>query len=59
MARVIASIALLCAVGGCAGAPIPPTYTPAEMAERCSRTGGWWRPDSLMGGFCEYETPNF
>ena len=57
MARVVASILILCALGGCAGGAIPPTYTQAELAERCWRTGGWWRPDTLMRGFCEYEAP--
>jgi hypothetical protein len=42
---------------GCAGTPVPPAYTQAELAERCVRTGGWWRgeePDSLYSGHCEY-----
>jgi hypothetical protein len=43
---------------GCAGV-IPPTYTQAELAQRCQQTGGWWHPDDLMGGNCEYETQGF
>jgi hypothetical protein len=43
---------------GCAVA-IPPTYTQAELAQRCQRTGGWWHPDDLMGGNCEYEGQGF
>jgi len=49
-------LAVLIAVvlaAGCGGAPIPPTYTQAELEQRCVRTGGWWRPDDLRGGECE------
>jgi hypothetical protein len=59
--RVIRAFALAVALGlasGCAGM-IPPTYTQAELAQRCQRTGGWWHPDDLMGGNCEYETQGF
>jgi hypothetical protein len=59
--HVIRAFALAMALGlasGCAGA-IPPTYTQAELAQRCQRTGGWWHPDDLMGGNCEYEGQGF
>jgi hypothetical protein len=44
-------------VMGCAGTPIPPTYTQAQLQATCERTGGWWRPNDLMGGYCEYQGP--
>jgi hypothetical protein len=37
---------------GCA--TVPPTYSEHELEERCVRAGGWWRPDPLMGGYCEF-----
>ncbi len=41
---------------GCATAPIPPTYTAAELQPKCIRTGGWWRVN-ILDGYCEYELP--
>ena len=35
------------------------TYTEEELAEYCARRGGWWRPDELMGGHCEFEADGF
>ena len=58
---VVRAFALAIALGfvsGCAGM-IPPTYTQAELAQRCQHTGGWWHPDDLMGGNCEYEGAGF
>ena len=46
-------VAALGGAAGCGGAPIPPTYTEAELQQQCARTGGWWRPDDLRGGYCE------
>ena len=40
---------------GCGSVRIPPTYTQDELKAVCERHGGWWRPDDLMGGFCEYQ----
>ena len=39
---------------GCATTPIPPTYTQDDLRAICERQRGWWRPDDLMGGYCEY-----
>jgi hypothetical protein len=39
---------------GCTGVPVPPAYTQDELAARCARTGGWWRPGTLIDGHCEY-----
>jgi hypothetical protein len=40
---------------GCSSVPIPPTYTQDELRTICERHGGWWHPDDLVGGFCEYQ----
>ena len=32
--------------------------TGSVLILRCERTGGWWRPDDLFGGFCEFEVDN-
>lgn len=39
---------------GCGSVRIPPTYTQDELKAICERHGGWWHPDDLMGGYCEY-----
>ncbi len=39
----------------CTSVPIPPTYTQDELKAICERHGGWWHPDSLAGGHCEYQ----
>jgi len=41
--------------GGCSTAPIPPTYTDAELKDMCLRKGGWWRGD-LIAGYCEFQS---
>ena len=46
-------------VAGCTGVPIPPTYTQDELRVICERYGGWWRPDGLVGGHCEYQSDGF
>ena len=41
----------------CAGiTPIPPTYSQAELQGLCERHGGCWRPDDLVGGYCEFKS---
>jgi hypothetical protein len=49
----LASAALI----ACTTAPIPSTYTQDELKARCDRQRGWWRPDELMGGFCDFRGP--
>ncbi|MGH7368664.1 MAG: hypothetical protein ACREK9_19845 [Candidatus Rokuibacteriota bacterium] len=44
---------------GCSRVPIPPTYTQAELGMICERNGGWWHPDGLVGGYCEYQSDGF
>jgi hypothetical protein len=41
---------------GCSSVPIPPTYTPDELRAICERHRGWWHPDGLFGGYCEYDS---
>jgi hypothetical protein len=43
---------------GCGPAHAPP-YTEEELARLCALRGGWWRPDQLRGGDCEFEAPGF
>jgi hypothetical protein len=44
---------------GCSSVPIPPTYTQDELKAICERHGGWWHPDGLVGGYCEYQSDGF
>ena len=41
---------------GCASTstPIGPTYTQEELRTICERQRGWWHPDGVIGGYCEY-----
>jgi hypothetical protein len=58
---VIRAFAFALAIGlasGCAGI-FPPTYSQAELGQRCQKTGGWWHPNDLIGGDCEYESGGF
>jgi hypothetical protein len=56
---------LLCALGaaccllGCAtgSSPLPPAYTQDELKAACDRQRGWWRPDELRGGYCDFRGP--
>jgi hypothetical protein len=41
---------------GCGGTARPPLYTPEELRADCDRHRGWWRPDDLRGGYCEYDS---
>jgi hypothetical protein len=60
--RRILAVALLAAVvfglgSACSTVPIPPTYTQAELKQRCESRGGWWHDDELWGrGFCEMQS---
>jgi hypothetical protein len=54
--RLAAVAAVLALLSGCSGRVIPPTYTEQELEQICIRNGGWWRPDGLRGGFCEYDS---
>ena len=61
--RRIVGLLLAVWLTGCgpvgSGPAYPPAYTEEELAQMCVRRGGWWRPDDLRGGFCEFEAPGF
>src|SRR4029077_5440324 len=50
---VLSAGAAACLAGCVTGAPIPPTYTQAELQATCERNGFRWYRDDLVGGFCE------
>lgn len=52
-ALVVAALAL----AGCSSVPIEKAYSEDQLRQRCELTGGWWHPDQLIGGFCEYQAP--
>ena len=41
---------------GCSRVPIQPPYTEHELAQDCERHHARWPADTLMGGFCEYDS---
>ena len=49
--------AAACLLGCASGAAIPPTYTQDELKAECDRHRGWWRPDGLRGGYCDFRGP--
>jgi len=55
-AALVVAVSVL---AGCGGVPVPPTYTQDELKAICERHGGWWHPDGLIGGYCEYQTDGF
>lgn len=55
--RAIVGLLLAVALAGCSTTRIEPTYTQEELAQKCAMHGGWWHPDDLMGGFCEFQSP--
>ena len=52
--RAAIALSSLVALTGCSMTPIPPTYTQDELKVICERNHGWWHPDDLMGGYCQY-----
>ena len=57
--RGAAGLLLALALAGCGSVAFGPAYAEDELAQMCVRRGGWWRPDDLRGGFCEFEAPGF
>ena len=55
---LLAAVCLASVLAACSTTPIPPTYTAEELAWKCTRTGGWWRPE-IVGGYCEYQSSTF
>ena len=56
-ALCLAAGAATCLLGCARGAPVPPTYTQDELKTECDRHRGWWRPDDLRGGYCDFRGP--
>jgi hypothetical protein len=57
-ALLLSALAVAACLGGCAtGSPIPPVYTQEELKAECDRHRGWWRPDELRGGYCDFRGP--
>lgn len=56
-AALLSAGAMACLVGCVATAPVPPTYTQADLQAACDRQRGWWRPDGLRGGYCDFRGP--
>ncbi|HEY7203016.1 MAG TPA: hypothetical protein VIA61_01890 [Methylomirabilota bacterium] len=59
MRRLLAGLLVTVAVAGCGPVAYGPAYTEEEQARYCALRGGWWRPDTLMGGYCEFEGAGF
>jgi hypothetical protein len=53
LSACVAACLVSCAI---TSTPIPPTYTQDELKAICERHGGWWHPDDLVGGYCEYDS---
>src|SRR5258705_13386052 len=51
---ILLGVAIL---AGCASVGLPPTYTQDELKAECDRHRGWWRPDDLRGGHCDFRRP--
>jgi len=48
----------LCLLGCASGAPpVSPAYTQDELKAACDQQRGWWRPDDLRGGYCDFRGP--
>jgi hypothetical protein len=43
-------------LAGCSSAPVQPPHAQGELRAECDRHRGWWRPDDLRGGYCEYDS---
>ena len=56
-ARLTALVLIaLTILAGCSSVQVLPTYTQDELRADCDRHRGWWRPDDLRGGYCEYDS---
>jgi hypothetical protein len=56
---VLVGLLALAALGAGCGGVVPAAYSQAELAQRCQLDGGWWRPNDLMGGYCEFQAAGF
>jgi hypothetical protein len=57
--RDVAALLLAVLLAGCGPVAFGSAYSEEELARSCAHRGGWWRPDELRGGFCEFEAPGF
>ena len=55
-ALLLSALATAACLGGCTTSPISPVYSQADRKAECDRHRGWWRPDDLRGGYCEYDS---
>lgn len=55
--RAVVLLFLVTILAGCGGVAIPPAYTQDELKAECDRRRGWWRPDDLRGGYCDFRGP--
>jgi hypothetical protein len=55
--RAAALLFLMAILPGCSGAAVPPAYTQDELKAECDRRRGYWRPDDLRGGYCDFRGP--
>jgi hypothetical protein len=53
--RTLIAVALT-VLAGCSGVPPRPTYTQDDLMAMCQHQGGWWHPNGLVGGHCEYDS---
>ena len=54
--RPLVLVLAVALAAGCARIPTP-IRTEGDLQQQCLRVGGWWRPDKLMGGYCELQAP--
>ncbi len=56
--RLLCALVGFCLLGCATGvAPVSPAYTQDELKAACDRQRGWWRPDELRGGYCDFRGP--
>ena len=55
--RAVAFGVASAAAFACTTTPIAPAYSQDELKAKCDRQRGWWRPDELMGGYCDFRGP--
>jgi len=55
-AAFLSACTAVCLVACASTTPIQPTYSQTELKSLCERHGGCWRPDDLVGGYCEFKS---